>query len=87
MQKLKELPTFKNEADESAFWDENDITDYFDTSKVKSARFPNLKKTTKSISLRLPVDMIEELKVKANAMDVPYQSLIKMFLSDALKSA
>jgi len=87
MQKLKELPTFKNEADESLFWDENDITDYFDTSKVKSARFPNLKKTTKSISLRLPVDMIEELKVKANAMDVPYQSLIKMFLSDALKSA
>ena len=87
MQKLKKLPTFKNEADESMFWDENDITEYFDTSKVKSARFPNLKKTTKSISLRLPVDMIEELKVKANAMDVPYQSLIKMFLSDALKSA
>ncbi len=87
MQNLKELPTFENEADESAFWGKNDITDYFDTSKVKSARFANLKKTTKSISLRLPVDMIEELKIKANAMDVPYQSLIKMFLSDALKSA
>lgn len=55
--------------------------------KVQSVRFSNLKKTTKSISLRLPVDMIEELKVKANAMDVPYQSLIKMFLTKALKTA
>ena len=56
-------------------------------SKVKPVRFSNLKKTTKSISLRLPVDMIEELKVKANAMDVPYQSLIKMFLTNSLKTA
>ena len=56
-------------------------------SKAKPVRFTHLKKTTKSISLRLPVDMIEALKVKANAMDVPYQSLIKMLLSKALKSA
>ncbi len=87
MQKLKKLPIFKDETEESAFWDEHDVTDYFDMSKVKSARFSNLKKTTKSISLRLPVDMIEELKVKANSMDVPYQSLIKMFLTNALKTA
>jgi len=87
MRKLKELPKFKDEQEESAFWDKNDVTEYFDMSKVRSARFSNLKKTTKSISLRLPVDMIEELKVKANAMDVPYQSLIKMFLTNALKSA
>ena len=87
MQELKKLPIFKTEAEESAFWDEHDVTEYFDMSKVKPVRFSNLKKTTKSISLRLPVDMIEELKVKANAMDVPYQSLIKMFLSDALKTA
>ena len=87
MQKLKKLPVFKNEKEESIFWDENDVTDYFDMSKVKSVRFPNLKKTTKSISLRLPVDMIEELKVKANAMDVPYQSLIKMFLTSALQKS
>jgi predicted DNA binding CopG/RHH family protein len=87
MNKLKELPRFKGEQEESAFWDENDVTEYFDMSKAKSVRFSNLKKTTKSISLRLPVDMIEELKVKANAMDVPYQSLIKMFLTNALKSA
>jgi len=61
------------------------VSEYFDMSKAKPMRFSNLKKTTKSIFLRLPVDMIEELKV--NAMDVPYQSLIKMFLTKALKSA
>ena len=87
MQKFKKLPTFKDEQEESLFWDENDVTEYFDMSKAKSVRFSNLKKTTKSISLRLPVDMIDELKIKANAMDVPYQSLIKMFLTNALKSA
>ena len=87
MKELKKIPTFKNEAEESAFWDENDVTEYFDMKSIKSVRFANLKKTTKSISLRLPVDMIEELKVKANAMDVPYQSLIKIFLKDALKTA
>ncbi|MEA2072232.1 MAG: BrnA antitoxin family protein [Campylobacterota bacterium] len=87
MKELKKLPTFKNEAEESTFWNENDVTEYFDMSKVKPVRFSNLKKTTKSISLRLPVNMIEELKVKANAMDIPYQSLIKIFLNDALKTA
>ena len=87
MQKLKKLPNFKDEKEESEFWDINDVTEYFDMSKAKSVRFSNLKKTSKSISLRLPVDMIDELKIKANAMDVPYQSLIKMFLTNALKSA
>ena len=87
MDKLKELPSFKNEAEESAFWDEHDITDYFDVTQAKHVRFPNLKKTTKSISIRLPMDMLEELKVKANALDIPYQSLIKIYLDNALKSA
>ena len=87
MKEFKKLPVFKNEAEESSFWDENDVSEYFDMSKAKVTRFSNLKKTTKSISLRLPTDMIEELKVKANAMDVPYQSLIKMFLTNALKTA
>jgi predicted DNA binding CopG/RHH family protein len=86
MNGLKKLPKFKDDADEASFWDEHDVTEYFDMQKVQSVRFSNLKKTTKSISLRLPVDMIEELKVKANAMDVPYQSLIKMFLTKALKT-
>jgi len=87
MKDLKKIPEFKNESEESKFWEENDITEYFDMLKAKPVRFSNLKKTTKSISLRLPVDMIEELKVQANAMDVPYQSLIKMFLTKALKTA
>ena len=87
MKNLKKIPEFINESDESKFWEENDVTEYFDMSKAKTVRFANLKKTTKSISLRLPVDMIEELKVQANAMDVPYQSLIKMFLTKALKTA
>jgi len=86
MKKLKTVPSFKNEEEESVFWDTHDVTEYFDMSKAKPVHFSNLKKTTKSISLRLPADMIEALKVKANAMDVPYQSLIKIFLANALKS-
>ena len=76
MKKLKKIPTFKNEIEESTFWDRNDITEYFDTSKAKFVRFSNLKKTTKSISLRLPVDMIEALKIKANTMDIHLSNLL-----------
>jgi predicted DNA binding CopG/RHH family protein len=86
MKTTKTIPTFKNESEEKAFWDTHDTTDYFDTSRVKKVRFPNLKKTTKSISIRLPVDMIDELKVRANSMDVPYQSFIKMLLKDGLRA-
>ena len=84
MKTTKTIPTFKDENEEREFWESNDILDYIDTSKVKKVRFPNLKKTTKSISIRLPVDMIDALKVKANSMDVPYQSLIKMLLNEGL---
>ena len=84
MKKTKTIPTFKNENEEREFWENNDTLEYLDTSKIKKVRFPNLKKTTKSISIRLPVDMLDELKVKANSMDVPYQSLIKMLLQEGL---
>jgi predicted DNA binding CopG/RHH family protein len=84
MKPTKIIPTFKDENEEREFWENNDTIDYFDTSKVKKVRFPNLKKTTKSISIRLPVDMLDELKVKANSMDIPYQSFIKMLLHDGL---
>jgi len=84
MKTIKTIPTFKNEEEERKFWENNDALDYFDASKAKNVRFVNLKKTTKSISIRLPVDMIEALKVKANSMDVPYQSLIKMILQQEL---
>ena len=86
MKTTKTIPTFKSDAEERAFWETHDTTEYIDTSKVKKVRFPNLKKTTKSISIRLPVDMIDELKVRANSMDVPYQSLIKMLLQDGLRA-
>ncbi len=87
MKASKEIPSFKTQEEESIFWDTHDSTEYFDLSKAKNVRFANLKKTTKSISLRLPVDMIEELKIKANAMDIPYQSYIKMILNSSLKTA
>jgi len=86
MKPTKTIPTFKNETDERLFWEKNDSLEYIDISKAKAVRFPNLKKTTKSISIRLPVDMIDALKVKANSMDVPYQSLIKMMLNDGLRA-
>ena len=84
MKPTKIIPTFKDENEEREFWKNNDTMDYFDTSKVRKVRFPNLKKTTKSISIRLPVDMLDELKVRANSMDVPYQSFIKMLLQEGL---
>jgi len=86
MKTTKTIPIFKDENEEREFWENNDTLDYFDESKVKMVRFPNLKKSTKSISIRLPVDMIDALKVKANSMDVPYQSLIKMLLQEGLMS-
>ena len=86
MKTIKTIPIFKNETEERIFWENNDTTQYFDTNKVKKVRFINLKKTTKSISIRLPVDMINELKVKANSMDVPYQSFIKVLLREGLNN-
>lgn len=82
--KLKPVPVFKSEAAERAFWEKTDSTGYVDWSKAKRASFPNLKPTTQSISLRLPLHMLERIKVKANARDVPYQSLIKIWLEEKL---
>jgi predicted DNA binding CopG/RHH family protein len=84
MNKLKKIPKFSSEQEEREFWRDNDTSEYFDLNRAKKVKFPNLKKSTKSISIRLPVDMIEKLKVKANAIDVPYQSYIKMILKDAV---
>ncbi len=81
---MKTLPKFKDQNEEIAFWDKNDVTDFFDTKNAKIARFSNLKKSTKTISLRLPEDMLESIKVKANALDIPYQSFIKMLLQKEL---
>ncbi len=86
MKPTKTIPTFEDENEERIFWQTHDVTEYIDMTQAKRVRFPNLKKTTKSISIRLPLDMIDALKVKANSMDVPYQSLIKMILSEGLKA-
>lgn len=83
---MKTIPKFKNQQEEIAFWDEHDVLDYFDPASAKPAKFSKLKKSTKTISLRLPEDMLEKLKIKANALDVPYQSLIKMLLEKELKT-
>jgi predicted DNA binding CopG/RHH family protein len=82
--KLKQVPRFRNEAEERAFWESHDTADYFDLSKAQRVRFPNLKRSTTSISLRLPDHMLERIKVAANRRDVPYQSLIKVWLNDKL---
>ncbi|KAB7619437.1 type II toxin-antitoxin system BrnA family antitoxin [Alkalilimnicola sp. S0819] len=80
----KTPPEFKTEAEERAFWESHDSSDYVDWSKAQPARFPNLKPTTKTISLRLPVSVLERIKVEAHRRDVPYQSLIKTWLAEHL---
>jgi predicted DNA binding CopG/RHH family protein len=82
MKKLKPIPKFKNETEERRFWESHDTTDYVDWSKAQRARFPNLKLSTTSISLRLPQGLLEQIKIAANKRDVPYQSLIKVWLAE-----
>jgi predicted DNA binding CopG/RHH family protein len=82
--KLKEIPDFKNEAEEREFWHTHDSTDYLDWDKAKVAIFPILKPTTRTISLRLSASMLDDIRLMANKRDVPYQSLIKMFLSERI---
>ena len=82
MKKLKQIPKFKNEDQERNFWANHDSTQYIDWSKAKKVNFPNLKPTTESISLRLPSSLLNRIKQLANQKDVPYQSLMKVFLSE-----
>jgi len=79
------VPKFKTEAEERAFWEAKDSVDYIDWSKAKQIGFPNLKPSTESISIRLPVSMLEGLKIEANKRDVPYQSLLKTWLAEKLE--
>jgi predicted DNA binding CopG/RHH family protein len=80
--KLKPIPRFRSEAEERRFWETHDSTEYVDWSKAERVRFPNLKLSTQSISLRLPQSLLERIKVAANKRDVPYQSLIKVWLTE-----
>ena len=81
---LKSVPRFRSEEEERAFWAAPglDTTEYLDWSKARVARFPNVKLSTRAISLRLPVALLERIKLEANKRDVPYQSLIKVWLEE-----
>ncbi len=81
----KQIPKFKSEDEEREFWATHDSTEYVDWRKAKKAVFSNLKPSVKKISLRLPESMLEELKLLANKRDVPYQSLLKIFLAERIE--
>ena len=78
----KAIPKFKSESQEQDFWDSHDSTEYVDWSQAKVAILPELKTSTQTISLRLPESLLAALKMIANKKDVPYQSLLKIFLSE-----
>jgi predicted DNA binding CopG/RHH family protein len=80
--KLKSIPKFRREVEERRFWETHDSGDYIDWSKAERVRLPNLEPSTTAISLRLPVTLLERIKVAANKRDVPYQSLIKIWLAE-----
>jgi predicted DNA binding CopG/RHH family protein len=81
----KAIPEFKSQAEESEFWSTADSTEYSDWSKAERAKFVNLKPALRTISVRLPVAMVKDLKLFANQRDVPYQSLLKMLLAERLQ--
>jgi predicted DNA binding CopG/RHH family protein len=86
MSKLKLRPTFKSEAQEAAFWASHDSTEYIDYSKSRRMIFPKLKPSTETISLRLPKSLLDQLKTLANKRDVPYQTLLKLFVLERVQA-
>lgn len=83
---LKAIPKFSSEKEQRAYWESHDSTEYLDWSKAQKVTMPNLKPTTKTISLRLPQHLLDSIKMAANSRDVPYQSLIKVWLQEKLHS-
>lgn len=86
MSKLKPKPTFKSEAQEATFWASHDSTEYIDYSKSRRMIFPKLKPSTETISLRLPKSLLDQLKTLANKRDVPYQTLLKLFVLERVQA-
>ncbi|MBN1347825.1 BrnA antitoxin family protein [candidate division KSB1 bacterium] len=84
MNRLKKIPQFKNVDEEREFWSKSDSTEYIDWEKSEKIAFPKLKPSTKTISLRLPEFILDEIKMIANKRDAPYQSLIKIFLKERI---
>ena len=87
MSERKTTPQFETEAEERAFWESHDSTDHVDWDQAQSASFPNLKPSTKTISLRLPEGLLERIKIEAHKRDMPYQSLIKAWLAEDVEGA
>ena len=87
MSKSKSTPKFKTEAEERAFWEAHDSSDYVDWKKAQLVSMPSLKPSTKTISLRLPEGLLDSIKIEAHKRDVPYQSLIKIWLADDVKQS
>ncbi len=85
MKNSKPIPRFKNEDDEREFWAVADTSEYFDLDKAEKTVIPNLKPSTESVSLRLPVFLIARIKELANKKDIPYKSLMKMFLAEKVE--
>ena len=85
MSKIKKIPAFKTEAEERAFWEKNDSSEYVDWQQAQPVSMPNLKPSTKTISIRLPESLLDSIKIEANKRDMPYQSLIKVWLSEDVK--
>lgn len=84
MKKLKKIPYFKSEKKEREFWQRVDSTEYVDYKKIERARFSNLKLTSKPITIRMPISLLERIKIKANRLDIPYQSYIKQLIAEGL---
>jgi predicted DNA binding CopG/RHH family protein len=82
---MKKIPNFESEDKEREFWSNADSSEYIDWKKAKKVIFPDLKPSVKTISIRLPESMLEEIKLLANKHDIPYQSLMKIFLSERIK--
>ena len=87
MSKVKQIPKFKTEAEERTFWEKQDSSEFVDWKKAKRAALPNLKPSTKTISLRLPEGLLDRIKIEANKRDMPYQSLIKVWLADDVEES
>lgn len=87
MSRAKKIPKFKSEQEEREFWETHDSSDYVDWSKAESVALPNLKPSTKTISLRLPEGLLDSIKIEANKRDMPYQSLIKAWLAEDVKAS
>ncbi len=86
-QRMRKVPKFETEDQERDFWASHDSADFVDWRRAERVKLPNLRPTTRTISIRLPESMIERLKVLANKRDIPYQSLLKMFVADKIEEA